>query len=317
MRLGADPAALESCAASTRRLTILLHRAGVRAASADRRWWRGRRAARFWSDLDVVLRRTHRLSGVLDALGVALGEQAEQQRRASLGPPQHSVLRSSLVGDGRWVSRTGSTHAELVVVLIPGVGSDVADRERLDAHALRVWEHLAGHVERSDRLGPGAAERVAVVSWLGYDPPNHLIGGLARAPAVLGAHQLVADLHGLRQEGAARIVLVGHSYGAVVAARASSSGAAPDELVVLGAPGLGVGARSELGLAPGGDLWAATARADPISLVARAGLVHGVDPAPVARGLPTSRTGHGSYLGDPALLAALARLSTAGLRSPA
>ena len=63
-----------------------------------------------------------------------------------------------------------------------------------------------------------------------------------------------------------------------------------------------------LRLAPGADLWAAAARFDPISLLARSGLVHGPDPTDVALALPTSLDGHSSYLADPVLLAALAEV---------
>jgi pimeloyl-ACP methyl ester carboxylesterase len=118
----------------------------------------------------------------------------------------------------------------------------------------------------------------------------------------------------LRARGA-RVVVVGHSYGGLVAARAEARGMDADELVLLGAPGLGVGGLRELGLAPGADVWAATARLDPIALVARAGLLHGRDPADVARVLPTSLDGHGAYLRDPVLLDALAVLALEGASS--
>jgi pimeloyl-ACP methyl ester carboxylesterase len=105
------------------------------------------------------------------------------------------------------------------------------------------------------------------------------------------------------------VVVVGHSYGGVVAARASAAGMGADELVLLGAPGLGVTDPSQLRLRAGAELWSAAARGDAISVLARIGVVHGPDPVAHARALPTSTWGHGAYLEDPELLAALAELA--------
>ena len=73
----------------------------------------------------------------------------------------------------------------------------------------------------------------------------------------------------------------------------------PDELVLLGAPGLGVHEVADLHLGPGAGLWAGAADGDAVSLLARAGWVHGPDPLGVAVRLPTSLAGHGRYLDDP------------------
>lgn len=274
---------------------------------ADRSAWQGTRARRHWDRLDGLRPLLASSAFQMEGLARRLAHQASQQRRASLGPPALSVLHSSTVGDGRWVARTGAAGAALVVVLIPGVGTTRDDRHELRRDAVRLWEQLA--VGARDH-GEGS---VAVVSWLGYDPPDHVVTGIARRPAHVGGTQLVHDLAGLRRAGASRLVVVGHSYGAVVAARGAQAGAAMDELVLLGAPGLGVADRDALGLPPGADLWAALADRDPIGLVAATGRVHGPDPLDVARRLPTSLPGHGAYLEDPVLLAALAGLSLEGL----
>jgi pimeloyl-ACP methyl ester carboxylesterase len=180
------------------------------------------------------------------------------------------------------------------VVLVPGVGTDRGDAGRLGRDAEEVWRHLAG--------------RAAVVSWLGYDPPDHVPLGVDRRPAHRGAPELVRQVAALRAAGARRVVVVGHSYGGLVATVASAEGMGADELVLLGAPGLGVADLAALHLPPGADLWAAAARLDPISWLARTGLVHGPDPADLALAMPTSLDGHSSYLADPVLLAALAEV---------
>ena len=203
----------------------------------------------------------------------ASGRTPAAQRRASLGAPPVTVLRSSAEGDGRWVARTGDADAQVVVVLVPGVGTELADRHELARDARRVWEQLAIAADR-DGADPDGVDQggVAVISWLGYDPPDHLVGGLARGPAVVGGAGLAADVRRLRRAGAARVVVVGHSYGGLVAARASAAGMRADEVVLLGAPGLGVPDRASLRLAAGAELWAASARGDAVSLLARTGV---------------------------------------------
>jgi pimeloyl-ACP methyl ester carboxylesterase len=270
-------------------------------------------AARRRAELGELSIRLGGAAVAMDHLGRRLERHAAEQRRASLGAPSATVLRvrpaggSVGAGDGERVVRVGASEAAVVVVLVPGVGTDPGDRDALDAAARRVWEALAARAGR-DGLGQDA---VSVVSWLGYDPPDDLLAGLSRSPAALGGRRLAADVAGWRRDGAERIVVVGHSYGALVAARASASGMRADELVVLGAPGLGVADRSSLRLAPGAELWAAAARTDVIGLLARLGVVHGPDPTAVARPLPAAGPGHGSYLQDPGLLEALADLVVA------
>jgi pimeloyl-ACP methyl ester carboxylesterase len=304
---GCDPDELERMAPRYRSLAVQLRATRSRLAAADRGAWRGPVARRCWGTIDRLEPLLGGAAIDLDALSRRVVFHAAEQRRASLGAPGHAVLRSSTVGDGRWVARTGAADAAVVVVLVPGVGTTRDDRGALRRDATAVWQELAV------AAGGRSQDSVAVVSWLGYDPPDHVLAGVARGPARAGGRQLARDLHQLRREGAQRLVVVGHSYGAVVGARSAQSGGPVDELVVLGSPGLGVGSVVELRLGPGADLWAALAERDPIGLVAATGVVHGPDPRRFARSLPTSLPGHGAYLDDPVLLAALAELSLADL----
>lgn len=318
MELGCDPVELERLVPPCRALVALLDATAARLARVGRAAWRGPSGDRWWSTLHApLLVQLPRCAVRVEAMALALQRQADQQRRASLGPVATTSQTTAAHGPGAWVGRTTArtgpdprgTSGAVTVVLVPGVGTTAADAPELASDAERLWEELAVVAERSTRWGEGAQAHVVVVPWLGYDPPDHVVAGVARAPAAEGARRLADDVAAWRADGAQRVVLVGHSYGAVVGARASALGAAPDELVLLGAPGLGVGSLEALGLHHGADLWAATARGDPIGWVARAGLVHGPDPAPLARRLPTSRRGHSSYLDDPVLLAALADLA--------
>ena len=316
MQLGCDPVELERLVPRCRAASRAPDRTSARLARSDPSGWTGPAAQRFWSTLREELR-PQLLTGstVLRSLGDRLQRHADEQRRASLAPVHTSTVRSvpaAAGSDARWVGRTGTHDADLVVVLVPGVGTDVGDRGELQRDARRLHTELAVLAERS-RRPVGAvrgAHEVAVVSWLGYDPPDHLLAGLARSPAVAGASQLSADVAAWRADGARRVVVVGHSYGALVASRAAASGMGVDELVLLGAPGLGVDHVDRLALDDGAELWVAAAERDPISWLARVGLVHGPDPAGAGRSLPTSLSGHSAYLDDPVLLAELARLAT-------
>ena len=206
------------------------------------------------------------------------------------------TIAESHAGDGRWLGRVGPADAATLVVLVPGVGTHLGHRRRLGREAVRLSEHLGGEYPNHP---------VTVLAWLGYDAPDTLLAGVDRRPASDGARTLATDLRSLRAAGARRIVLVGHSYGALVAARAVAAGVEVDELVLLGAPGLGVDDPASLRLRPGGRIWSAMEDDDPISWVARVGVLHGRDPATVATRLPTGAHGHARYLTDEVLLNAL------------
>lgn len=305
MRLGADSDALERLASDHDVCAAHLARVRRRLRALDRTSWRGPAARRWWSSMDEIVVPGLVVAGnATSAAARELRRHARAQRAASLAPAATSVHLLDTRGDGRWIARVGSDRADIVVVVVPGVSTDLADRDRLSLEADRMWRSLVAHGGAPTALGSAAAERIAVLAWLGYDPPDHLLAGVDPRPAREGAAALAAEVQALRRRGVQRVVLVGHSYGALVAVRAAADGAGVDEVVLLGAPGLG--------LDPGGaalegvGLWSATARGDAVSLLARAGLVHGTDPASVARHLPTGGHGHSSYLSDEVLLDALA-----------
>lgn len=263
--------------------------------------WNGPDAAAWWAGTEELIHLAASVARVQTDLARRVDAHARQQRRASLPSPERAVTLFDSRGDGRVVHRIGPGGASTVVILVPGVGTDLSDSARLRIEGERVWEAIA----------LAAPSEVAVEAWLGYDPPDRVLGAVSDSAAVAGGRRLADHIDAARAMGAERVVLVGHSYGALTAAYASAlrhpESAGPDELVLLGSPGLGV-AVTDLRLRADAGLWAATARGDPISLVARSGLVHGQDPAQVARPLPTSLSGHGSYLRDQVLLEALSRV---------
>ena len=299
MRLGADPTDLERLARIHRLLAERLRR--IARVSLHDVGWTGR-------DADL-LRRTHR-DGVVgpavraaleaDRRAEALVGHARAQRAASLGEPGAVTVRRDASRGGRFVHRVGDEQAATVVVLVPGVGTDLQDTPSLEESARTVHEALAPSVDS-----------LAVVAWLGYDPPDTVPGALDLRPADEGAGLLVAEVARLRRGdrpgGPAEVVLVGHSYGAVVVARAVALGAGARTAVLLGAPGIGVGDPERVTGRPGVRVLAATATDDPIAVVpAVTGGRYGADPRGLVEQLPTTLPGHGDYLRDPAVLAGLA-----------
>ncbi|MFY1616542.1 alpha/beta hydrolase [Micromonospora sp. WMMD736] len=207
-------------------------------------------------------------------------------------------------GDGRVVEVVGDlTGADRIAVLVPGVGSTLADFDRgLGGVAGRApavqARQLYGRLRSTD---PSA--RVAVLAWLGYDPPDGVLAAAGDASARRGA----VALTGLLREVAARrptatITVVGHSYGALVVALAAAHAPAQvGDVVSLGGVGAGVQRADEC--RDGLRFWAAEAPSDwirRVPAVRLAGLGHGRrpgDPAFGARPLPVDGVaGHDGYL---------------------
>jgi hypothetical protein len=208
-------------------------------------------------------------------------------------------------GDGLAVEVLGDlATADRIVLLVPGVDTTLRDFDRgLGGVARRAPAVQARHVYDELRADDPDA-RVAVLAWLGYDPPNGLGWAAAReSSARAGARALTAltELLAARRPSAT-ITLVGHSYGAVVLGLAAPRlPAGVTDLVTVGGVGMGVDRVAELGT--GARVWAAQAPADWIRRIPQVrllGLGHGTrpaDPSFGARPLPVDRvTGHDGYL---------------------
>jgi len=308
VRLGADPDDLERLARAHRLLAEQLRRVA-----------RPPRVGAGWTgpDADELLRaHRHRIAGPASAVAAEADRragdlviEARAQRAASVGSAPTAIVRSDASRGGRLVVRVGDEQATNVVVLVPGVGTDLHDAASLEVAARTVHEALAP-----------AVGSVAVVSWLGYDPPDTVPSALDLRPADEGAGLLVAEVARLRRRdrpgGPAEVVLVGHSYGAVVVARAVALGAGARTAVLLGPPGIGVGDPQRVVGRPGVRVLSATAVDDPIAVVpGLTGGRYGADPRGLVEQLPTSLPGHGDYLRDPVVLAGLADLVGEPVRS--
>jgi pimeloyl-ACP methyl ester carboxylesterase len=241
----------------------------------------------------------------LSPLGLSLDypATASGMTAAGFGPlaAGRRFLAFDATGDGRGVEVLGDpVRADRIVVLVPGNDVTLANYDaRLASHARALYAAM------------GDSQRVAVIAWLGYDPPEGIWPDALREDrAAAGARALTAFLGALPGDG--MIVLVGHSYGTVVVGLAAAHlGPRVSDIVALASPGMGASRVS--GLHTRARVWTALAASDWIRRVPRlrlAGLGHGAVPAD-AHELPADGVvGHDGYLvPGSATLKALARLA--------
>jgi hypothetical protein len=167
-------------------------------------------------------------------------------------------------GDGKAIVAFGDPdHADNVLTFVPGMHT------ALDGTLAANLDHTLAMGTAATAADP--AKTTSAVLWLGYDAPD----GLWEAAQAKYAHAARADLHSF-QEGlvathAGEIgeqSLVGYSYGAlVVGETARDTGVNADDLVFLGAPGVGVAHATDLHVDPD-TVWAASADNDIVSLAA-------------------------------------------------
>ncbi len=176
--------------------------------------------------------------GALDGAPLAVRYRAN----ALLAGPAYAgrqLLLFDRAGTGRVVEVLGDpSTARRIAVLVPGVDTRLVD---FDRGLGGVRRRAPGWQARQLRamVGPN----VAVVAWLGYLPPQGIGLDAARSDrARLGADELVAFVRGLAvQAPQATIVVVGHSYGSLVAGYAARRlPAAVTDMVAIGSPGLDV-----------------------------------------------------------------------------
>src|SRR4051812_28088170 len=192
--------------------------------------------------------------------------------------------------------------ADRIAVLVPGVNTQLADFDRGLGGVTRRAPAMQARSILSQLQADGPGARVAVVAWLGYHPPDGVnLAAIRESRARSGAAALVTFVRGLlAQRPGADVTLVGHSYGAIVAGLAALELPEVDDVVVMGAPGLGVDSAADLG---GARVWSALAPTDWIRKIPQVrlfGLGHGSRPSSAGFGsipLPTTGVaGHDYYL---------------------
>ncbi|MCU7728840.1 alpha/beta hydrolase family protein [Actinoplanes sp. KI2] len=203
-----------------------------------------------------------RLVGNLDGAPVGLRYTANRLQRPAWSGRQ--ILALDTRGDGQVAEVLGDLGtAARVTVLIPGVDDNLADFDSGHGGVLRrapSWQARRLY-EQARRLDPGTP--VAVVAWLGYDPPEGVRRDALREDrAAEGAIRLIRFVDGLvLGRPGLRVTLIGHSYGSTVAGLAASRlSDQVTDIVALGSPGMGVGKRADLHT--GARVWAGSAPDD-------------------------------------------------------
>jgi hypothetical protein len=224
-------------------------------------------------------------------------------------------------GDGRVVEAVGDlAHATRIAIVIPGVDTTLANFD----HGLGNVERRAPAFQARQLYGQMTAqtrEPVAVVAWLGYDPPEGVgVAAIREDRAAAGAAALVSFVDTLTaSHPSAAVTVIGHSYGSVVAGLAAPRlGPNVHDIIAIGSPGMGVHSRADLHT--GARVWAGTAKGDWTKWIPGVrifGLGHGTRPADPAFGaLPLPVDGvanHDSYfVSGTGSLAAMASIAATG-----
>ena len=253
--------------------------------------------------------------GALDGAPLAVRYRANALQA---GPAYagRQLLQFDRAGTGRMIEVLGDpSTARRIAVLVPGVDTRLVDFDRGLGGVRRrapAWQ--------ARQLRAAAGPDVAVVAWLGYLPPEGINLAAARSDrARVGADELVTFVRGLAvQAPRATVVVVGHSYGSLVAGYAARRlPAAVTDVVAIGSPGLDVGRCQDL--RPQARVWAGS---DPSDWTRRLpdvrvfGLGHGRNPsAPDFGALPldvTDAHGHdGYFVPGTAALRSITRVVTA------
>jgi len=155
---------------------------------------------------------------------------------------QRQVLAFTGAGEGRVVEVFGDLeNATDVAIYVPGMGTGLTSFDGQVASKARSL-YLA--------TGAGPADTgVAVVAWLGYDPPDSLpnLGFLSSSSASRGAAELEDFVDRLALGSSQSLTLIGHSYGTTLIGSAIGNGMAPDAVLVMGSPGMLVDDVEEFG----------------------------------------------------------------------
>jgi hypothetical protein len=208
--------------------------------------------------------------------------KALQELTKELRRPGSELLSFDGRGDGRAVVASGDVESSVrIAVLVPGMSTELEDVPRL--------------IDASDAVAAAAGAGTVAVAWLGYDAPT-VLQVASDAKAKIGAKALRLFTEGVRATAAVRqrVTVIGHSYGTLVAAIAARQAPAPDDLVLVGSPGVEAKSAADLTV-PAGHVWAARSATDPIEAVFLPGrlaswlglpapLVFGPDPTSAAFG---------------------------------
>nr|WTB30984.1 alpha/beta hydrolase family protein [Streptomyces sp. NBC_00830] len=192
------------------------------------------------------------------------------------------------------LARNDPDRARAVVVMVPGVGSGLSGMERLQEQTESLFRKVAS--------GPDD-DAVSVITWVDYVAPQSPREAADPAFAVAGARRLASFLVTLPlsrpssgpTSGSARVTVIAHGYGGLVAGLAARDhGLQADALVLLASTGAGVDQVGKLRYK--GPVFATSP--DTGGDGTAAGL-HGASPDSPGFGATVLRAGPLSYRGDP------------------
>ena len=230
---------------------------------------------------------------------------------ARLAPTLPAATLRDIRDAGGMVLETGPGGTTVVI-------GDTVDPARVTTMVAGVStgepEELGAELAKARSIA--SATGGAVVVWQGYTPPPSVIHGIDPSAARTGGVALAEFQAALRERYPdARLTVLSHSYGTVVATRAAQGpGLAVDDLWLLGSPGVGVSSVDKLELV-GADPQVFVADADNDPIIAtrfRHDAAHGYSPSAESFGatrVDGVRGDHGAYFTDPALLRALSQPS--------
>jgi hypothetical protein len=167
------------------------------------------------------------------------------------------------------LGRVAEVHGDLgtadhLAVLVPGMSNHLDNFQAFSADAQRLQQ-------RADALD-GVSSHTAVIAWLGYEPPQDLVGAALTGHADRGAPALASLVDGLLVPDRVTTSVIAHSYGSVLTGTAlRDEGLVVDNVAFIGSPGVRVDRASDFDL-PDTDFYAARAPLDGVSYLNRFGL---------------------------------------------
>ncbi|WP_083918045.1 alpha/beta hydrolase [Nocardiopsis xinjiangensis] len=208
-----------------------------------------------------------RMNGLNSDLGESASDDDKYLLSFSVPSPAPGHQQGRLI-----VSEGNPDTADNVATLVPGTGHS--------------WESGPGQMDRASDLRQSASTADpkadhAVISWIGYDPPQGAGAG-AETSAVRGEEALGSFQGGLRatHEGTSpsHNTVIGHSYGSTLVGHAAQGdgGLDADGIALVGSPGADADHVSELGFRPE-DAHTTTSKID-LLIRTTSGTVHGADP---------------------------------------
>ena len=209
-------------------------------------WWLDPKQVILWSPVPSLI----------ETVARRLEERASEYQKWL--DEDRQILLFDPVGDGRVAEVFGNlATASRVGVVVPGMANDIVNFSDCGGGFRANAAHLYG---ASVSLG---RPDVATIAWLGYDTPDG-IDALSADAATAGAPALARLLQGIDPQSDTRMTVVAHSYGSVLAGLAAQEGLDVNDLVFVGSPGTTLDAVADATIRPGGTVWSALARNDPI-----------------------------------------------------